>query len=379
LSAPFFANAGILVVDDEQTVVRFLCRALQERGYSGVQGFADATAAAAYLDEATPDLIVVDLGIPGTNGHTLLEELGRRLSGDASFTALAIGEMEGTAARLRAWQAGATSFLAKPIDIDELLMHVQFLLETCFTNRRLAEARGLLQELVQSHSQELRQAHLEVLDRLAKVAEIRDDTTGQHPNRVGRLSALIAQELHVSSEEVELIMRAAPLHDLGNVAMADCLLLKSGSFSTEERDLMREHALLGAELLHGSNSDVLQMAELVARSHHERWDGHGYPHRLAGEDIPLPGRIVAVADAFDALTHWRPYREAWSVSAALAEIEHESGWQFDPAVVDALVRVQQRERGLESPEAGSRDPSERGAKLEARSSESPLGRQASVF
>ena len=137
---------------------------------------------------------------------------------------------------------------------------------------------------------------------------------GQHTYRVARLSALLAQELHLPPEEVELIMRAAPLHDVGKVAIEDQILLKKGGFSVNEREIMREHALLGAEILKGGRSDLMKMAEQIATSHHERWDGQGYPQGLSGENIPLCARIVAVADAFDALTHVRPYKEAWSVS-----------------------------------------------------------------
>ena len=141
-------------------------------------------------------------------------------------------------------------------------------------------------------------------------------------------------------------MRAAPLHDVGKVAIEDRILLKKGAFSPEEREVMREHALLGAQLLGGGRSDLMKMAKQIALSHHERWDGQGYPQGLSGEEIPLCARIVAVADAFDALTHVRPYKEAWSLSDALVEIEQESGWQFDPRIVDALVRVRRGERSL---------------------------------
>lgn len=348
LSALCHADAGILVIDDEQSVVRLLTRALEGAGYAHVQGLTDATAVPAYLDEFTPDLVVLDLCMPVMDGYAVLEDVSRRLSEDTFLPVLVVSGVDDMPSRLRALQAGAKDFLAKPIDIQEFLLHVHSLLDTRFMSRRLNEARGLLEELVQRRTHELRQAHMETIDHLGRVAEVRDDATGQHTNRVGRLSALIAQELHVPPEEAELIMRAAPLHDLGKVAIADKISLKTGGFVDDERKLMREHALLGAELLHGGKSDLIQMAERIALSHHERWDGQGYPHGLAGEDIPLAARIVCVADSFDALTHSRPYKEAWSVPEALVEIEQESGWQFDPQVVGALVRVQRRARDLQT-------------------------------
>jgi putative two-component system response regulator len=249
-------------------------------------------------------------------------------------------------AKDRAFRAGAKDFLVKPIDVEEFLLHVSSLLDTRFMSLRLNQARSVLEDLVRHRTQELRQAQMETLELLGRVAEVRDDATGQHTKRVACLSGLIALELRLPTEEVELIIQTAPLHDLGKVAIADAVLLKPGCFDQAERDCMREHAALGAGLLHGARSNLLQMAEVIAADHHERWDGQGYPRGLSGEAIPLAARIVAVADTFDALTHARPYKEAWSVHEALAEIERESGWQFDPQVVDALVRVRQQERGL---------------------------------
>jgi putative two-component system response regulator len=241
--------------------------------------------------------------------------------------------------KVRAMREGAKDFLAKPVDLDEFLARVHSLLDTRFMNLRLNETRSTLQEVLQRRTSDLRQAHLEALERLGRVAEIRDDPTGQHPARIGRLSALIAQELHMSQEDVEAIMRAAPLHDIGKVGIQDQVLLKSGGLVPEEREIVREHVVVGAELLSGGKSEIIQMAQVIALYHHERWDGQGYPNGLAGEQIPMVARIVAVADTFDALTHMRPYKEAWSVTQALAELQRESGWQFDPEVVEALVRA----------------------------------------
>jgi putative two-component system response regulator len=332
-------DAQILVVDDEPSIVRLLTRALGAVGYAHVQGFTDSTEVPAYLDEITPDLVVLDLNMPGLDGYAILRDVSHRLSEDTFLPVLVISGVDDTLARLRAVEAGAKDFMAKPIDLKEFVLHVNSLLDTRFMSRRLNETRGLLENLVEHRTQELQQAHIEFLHRLGRVAEVRDDATGQHTNRVGRLSALLAQELCLSLEEVDLILRAAPLHDLGKVAVADEILLKRGSLTEDECRVMRKHTLLGAELLRGGGSEVMQMAEAIALSHHERWDGQGYPRGLAGEDIPLAARIVSVADSFDALTHSRPYKEAWPVPEALTEIERESGLQFDPRVVKALATV----------------------------------------
>jgi putative two-component system response regulator len=338
-------DAQILVVDDEASIVRFLTRVLESAGYSRVQGITDSAAVPAYLDSVTPDLVILDICMPGIDGYALLEDISHRLSRDTFLPVLAVSGLSDSEAKDRAFKAGAKDFLVKPIDIKEFLLHVSSLLDTRFMSLRLNQARSVLERRVRHRTQELRQAQMETLELLGRVAEVRDDATGEHTKRVGRLSGQIALELHVPTEEAELIMQTAPLHDLGKVAIADAVLLKPGGFDQAERDCMRGHAAQGAELLHGARSNLLQMAEVIAASHHERWDGHGYPRGLSGDGIPLAARIVAVADTFDALTHARPYKEAWSVQEALAEIERESGWQFDPQVVDALVRVQQQERG----------------------------------
>ena len=347
-SAPKHTDAKIVIVDDEPSVVWLLTRALEEAGYTDIQGFNDVTTASAFLDDNPADLVMLDLDMPDQDAYALLEHLSGDVSEDTYLPVLAVGGAGDAATRLRAMQAGAKNLLADPIDVQELLANVDSLIETRFQNRRAREMRGLLEELVQRRTHELRQADLQMVELLGRVAELRDDSSGQHNNRVARLSALLARELHLAPEETELIMRAAPLHDLGNVAVGDQVLQETGGLTKDERKSIQNHTLLGADLLRGTDSDLLQMAERIALSHHERWDGQGYPRGLAGEDIPLEARIVCVADSFDALTHSRAYKEANSISEALAEIERESGWQFDPRVVAALVRVQSRERPMDA-------------------------------
>jgi putative two-component system response regulator len=236
--------------------------------------------------------------------------------------------------------------MGRPLDAEEFLAHVNSLLETRFMSRRLREAKQVLEELLRRRSRESDESHMELLERLARVAELRDDPSGGHPSRVGRLSGLIAQELLLPAEETRRIMRAAPLHDLGNVGIADDVVRLEGNYSEEQREQMREHTSLGAYLLHGAESDVLKTAEQIALNHHERWDGLGYPHGLSRMEIPIAARIVAVADALDAMTHPRLYKEPCFIPVALEEIRRESGWQFDPEVVAALVRVYERQPGM---------------------------------
>ncbi|HXF98718.1 MAG TPA: HD domain-containing phosphohydrolase [Gaiellaceae bacterium] len=215
----------------------------------------------------------------------------------------------------------------------------------------LADSTAVALENVRVY-RELEEARLETLRRLAIAAEYRDDATSEHAERVARTAALLAERLGRPQAEVELLRLAAPLHDIGKLAVPDALLLKPGPLTPAEVEQMRTHAAAGAEILGGSSSDVLRLGEEIARTHHEWWDGSGYPSGLAGEQIPLSGRLVALADVFDALTHERPYKRAWPLEEAVREIHRLSGRQFDPAVVAAFAQLDPRE--LVAPVAGAR-------------------------
>jgi response regulator RpfG family c-di-GMP phosphodiesterase len=203
----------------------------------------------------------------------------------------------------------------------------------------VAELNASLEQRVQERTEALEQAQLEMLERLATAAEYRDDDTGQHTFRVGQLSAQIALKLGWDAPQVAVLEMAARLHDVGKIGIPDAILLKPGKFTPQEFELMKSHAEIGAGILSGGHSALIQMAESIANSHHERWDGNGYPHKLTGENIPLEGRIVSVADVFDALTNDRPYKTAWTRQAALEEIQSKAGSQFDPVIVAAFLAV----------------------------------------
>src|SRR3984885_66137 len=216
------------------------------------------------------------------------------------------------------------------------------------TNARSLEAK------IAERTQELDEARAETLQLLAAVVEYRDDQTFQHTERVGVLAAEIAARLGLRAEQIARLREAAALHDIGKIAIPDRVLLKPGRLDSQQQMVMETHAALGARLLSRSNSPVLQMAAVIAATHHEWWDGSGYPNGLAGERIPLVGRVVAVADVFDALTHERPYMAAWSVKQAIARIQRSSATQFDPRVVDAFLAVYEDAR-LTTVQAPPRD------------------------
>lgn len=216
------------------------------------------------------------------------------------------------------------------------------------TERKEAEAAGkgakeeadranrALEEIVARRTEELNGARLEIVERLAAAAEYRDDETGEHAQRVGRTSSLVAKRLGLDRETVEVIRHAAPLHDVGKIGVPDQILLKPGRLTAAEFEVIKGHVEVGGRILSNSASPLLNTAAVIALTHHERWDGSGYLAGLAGEQIPVAGRIVAIADVFDALTHDRPYKEAWTLQEALSEIHEQSGRQFDPDVVEAF-------------------------------------------
>jgi putative nucleotidyltransferase with HDIG domain len=211
------------------------------------------------------------------------------------------------------------------------------------------EANTMLEEKVLERTRELEEARIEVVMRLAVAAEYRDDHTGQHTFRVGHTSALIARALGVADDEVETLRMAARLHDIGKIGIPDLIMLKPAKLSFDEFERIKTHTTIGAQILSGGKTPLLKMAETIALTHHERWDGLGYPRGLTGENISLLGRIVSVADVYDALTSERPYKQAWSAEQARAEIEAKAGTQFDPNVVAAFTQLLDQGMRLEAP------------------------------
>jgi len=329
-------RARILVVDDEETNVRLLQRILARAGYDNVQSTIDPTGVAVLYAEYQPDLILLDLHMPGRDGFAVLEDLAPYLAGGGYVPVLMVTGDGSAEAKRRALALGAKDFVAKPFDAAEVLLRIRNLLETRRLYSLLTHQNSVLESKVQERTRDLEESQAEVLERLANAGEFRDDETGRHAHRVGELAARLALALGLPARQVELVRRAAPLHDVGKIGVPDSILLKTGRLTPGEFDVMKTHTVVGAALLSGGRSELVTLAQRIARSHHERWDGTGYPDGLAGEAIPLEARLVAVADVVDALSHDRPYRPAWPMDAVLAELRRGCGTQFDPAVVDAF-------------------------------------------
>jgi len=283
-----------------------------------------------------PDLVVLDLHMPEMDGFEVLAQLTPWTRGSTRLPVLVMTADVSQDARRRALSLGAKDFLTKPFDPAETVLRITNLLETRVLQLELRTQARELERQVRERTVELEQSRLEVLERLAFAAEYRDDETREHTERIGRTADLLARELGLPEAIVGLIRRAAPLHDVGKLAVPDSILLKPGRLSSEEFEVMKCHVTIGAEILGDGRSALMQLGAEIALTHHERWDGTGYASGLRGESIPISGRIVSVADSFDALTHWRPYKDAWSVEDAVAKIRGLSGDHFDPRVVEAF-------------------------------------------
>jgi putative two-component system response regulator len=332
-------NLRILAVDDQESNLLLLQRILERDGYTHVDVTTDPTRVPGMFVESLPNLMLLDLHMPGMDGFELLERL-RSVTGEEARVPFLVLTADATQeTKRRALSMGARDFLTKPLDQTELLLRVRNVLQVEQLQDRLREQNLHLEDQVAERTRDLEQARLEILERLALAAEYRDDDTQEHAWRIGRTCGLMALGIGLPDDEVELIRRAAPLHDIGKIGIPDVILLKPGRLTDEEFDVIRTHTTIGAEILSGSQSPLLRLAQEIALTHHERWDGRGYPGGLSGEEIPLTGRIVAVADVFDALTHERPYKDAWPVEKAVSEIAGQPGRQFDPGVVEAFSRL----------------------------------------
>ena len=336
-------DSTILVVDDEESNVRALQQLLAWAGYTDVVATTDSRRAEGLFVECGPDLVLLDLHMPHKDGFEVMKAIVPRVPAGGWLPILILTGDRDDAVQQRALSAGAKDFVVKPFEATEVLLRIKNLLETRRLHRRLHAHAAELEERVRERTRELAEAQVEILRRLALAAEYRDDVTGHHAERVGILSALLAAELGLGEEQVRVLRRAAPLHDVGKIGIPDSILLKPGPLSRAEYAVMRSHTDIGARILGGGRFHLLQVAQEIARSHHERWDGSGYAG-LRGEEIPLVGRIVAVADAFDSLTNERPYKRAVPPEEAVRVIEADRGRHFDPAVVDAFHRVLARGR-----------------------------------
>ncbi len=343
---PELLTKKILIVDDESVNIMVLEQMLQESGYKNVCGLTDPVAALANFEAHAPDLIVLDLRMPIIDGFQVMEQVRARTPEGVYLPILILTADANQEVRRRALAAGATDFLTKPFDEIEVLLRIENLLRTRWQHLLLQNQNAVLDRKVYERTQALDSSHqklelaqMEIIQRLAIAAEYRDDDTGQHTKRVGKNSYLLARQLGLSASHCDLIGSATPLHDVGKIGIPDTILLKPGRLTEAEFGIMQGHTTIGASMLGQGHSPLVQLAEIIALTHHERWNGSGYPHGLKGDSIPIEGQITAIVDVFDALPHGRPYKQAWPIKEALTEIESNSGSQFAPEVVKMFLTL----------------------------------------
>ncbi len=334
-------TARILIIDDEPVNLKLLNKMLSAQGYVDLVLVQDPRQVVDVYRQQRTDLILLDINMPHLDGFAVLEQLN--LLNDPLLPPVVILTAQHSQDfLLRALNAGARDFITKPFDRNELLARVRNMLDAQLAHRMVYEQKDVLDDMVQARTDELRRTRLQVVQRLGRAAEYRDNETGNHILRMSHISALLAASIGWNEADCELMLHASPMHDIGKIGIPDHILLKPGKFEPEEWEIMKTHAIIGANILKDDDSDLMRCAREIALSHHEKWDGSGYPYGLSGAAIPLTGRIAALADVFDALTSERPYKKAWTVEAAVELIKQNSGSHFDPDLV-AVFLVQQPE------------------------------------
>lgn len=327
---------NIVIVDDN--AVNLMLMAALARSGTGIEPlrFDDPVAGLAWCREHGADLIVVDYMMPGMDGHQFIEQVRAtpRLHDVPVVMVTATGQ---SVVRRKALELGATDFLTKPVDSTEMKLRLRNLLQLRQAQNLLSDRAAHLAEEVRVATAAILLRERDLIMRLSRAAEFRDPETGGHIQRMAHYAATIARHLGEPESYADALLTAAPMHDVGKLGTPDHILLKKDRLSDVEMLEMHRHAEIGGRILADTDSPLLRLACEIAETHHEKWDGSGYPHGLKGEQIPLGGRIVAVADVFDALNSTRPYKKAWTMDESRAYIEQHSGRHFDPRCVQAFV------------------------------------------
>ncbi|MCZ6799058.1 MAG: response regulator [Nitrospirae bacterium] len=322
-------NAKILIVDDQSTNVMLLETILKSAGYQNIHTTSNSKGTLDLFRVLNPDLVLLDIRMPDVDGFQVMGQL-KVLKPHDYLPILVLSAETEQSVRVQALDAGAKDFLNKPFDKIEVLMRIRNLLEASLLHKQFSRQNSELEEQVRERTKEILLAQREIVQRLGRAAEFRDNGTGAHISRMSHYAARLAKAAGLSEADCDFILQAMPMHDIGKLGIPDSILLKPGRLSEAEWQIMKTHPRIGADLLSGSHSPLLQMAEIIALTHHEKWDGTGYPNKLMGEHIPLTGRICTMCDVFDALTSERPYKPAWPIEKAMNEMSRLAGTHLDP-------------------------------------------------
>ena len=324
----------VVIIDDAQMNVTILQHLVRKLPNCESQCFIDPVAGLDWCFANEPDLLIVDYMMPHLSGTELATRFRARYP---DIPVLMVTANHDTELRHQALQLGVTDFLNKPLDNTEFIARAKNMLALRQSHKKLSDRASWLAEEVRKATAQIVAREQETIFCLARAAEYRDPETGAHIQRMAHYSKQIASVLGLSVEEQDLLLESAPMHDIGKVGTPDFILLKPGKLTEAEFEVMKQHAVIGYEVLNSGNSPLLKVAAEIAYTHHEKFDGSGYPRGLKGNEIPLFGRIVAVADVFDALTSERPYKRAWSIEQATQLLQDGMGSHFDPDCVNAFL------------------------------------------
>lgn len=329
--------ARVLIIDDNNLDIQILHKTLTNAGFINISSTTDPTHAIKLYKELHPDLIMLDLNMPKMDGFAIMAQLTMLNPDDYLPILIVTGEDESV--RFKALSSGAKDFLHKPHQHMDVLLKSRNIIEVRLLYNQIKNQNASLEHQVNERIKEIRDTRLDVIQRLAIAAELRDAGTGKHIYRMSRYCQILAKAIGFTKEQAEMILTASPLHDIGKIAIPDTILLKPAALDPQEFEIIKTHTTQGAKMLAGSDSVFLKMAETIAYTHHEKWDGKGYPRGIRGDEIPLVGRICAIADVFDALSSARPYKHAWSLEETWAEIRRLKGTHFDPKLVEAFEDI----------------------------------------
>lgn len=320
----------ILIVDDSPLNISVLV-GLLKTDYKTLVAKDGTQAFARVFSEQQPDLILLDIMMPGIDGYEVCERL-KQDPRSKHIPIIFVSAMSAVGDEEKGLALGAVDYISKPFSPPIILARIR-------THLALAMQKRELEREVLRRTQELDNSRKELIRRLGLAAEYKDNETGLHVQRMAEYARLVGLEMGLTESDAETLAAAAPMHDIGKLGIPDAILCKPGKLTSDEFETIKAHPQIGAKILDNPDSELLTMAREIALYHHEKWDGSGYPHGLAGDDIPLVARIAAIADVFDALVSERPYKKSWTVADAVNLFEEQKGFHFDPQVVDAFKRV----------------------------------------
>lgn len=329
-------SSRILLVDDDQLSLDILVKNLEQRGYRRIVQATDGAAAWEIFQEFHPHLVVLDMVMPQYDGFWFLQRM-KLSSPDGFVPVIVISGSTDTQVKIRALLMGARDFVSKPFEMVEVTARIENMLELKHSYDQLQEQNRNLDALVRKRTEDLQESFREALNSLSTAMEYHNRETGLHLRRIREFTRILSLSLGLDKEKAEALADASIMHDIGKIGVADCILLKEGPLTPEEWEIMKEHTVIGADILSGYSSSLMKIASRIAFTHHEKWNGQGYPRGLAGSEIPLEGHIVSLCDTYDALISWRPYKKAWSHQAAVECILANSGLSFDPKLVQAFL------------------------------------------